>query len=164
MRGQRAMPAARCAAPEARDGRALCGARSEAHPGVFVWRASWCDAQSTAHPQTLAVHPSPAAAIPSCCCADGGKASARAGLRGGGVTAQEARQILNVNPKATPAEIEESCAFLLSANDPAKGGSSYVQSKIRNARAALIVEEPPATAGAAGGGSAAAGQKAPDSK
>lgn len=64
----------------------------------------------------------------------------------GGVMEQEARQILNVAPKATEAEVVEAADRLHAMNDPAKGGSAYLQTKINNARAALVVppEAPPA--------------------
>ena len=56
----------------------------------------------------------------------------------------EARQILNVAPKAGEAEITEAHQKLVAMNDPAKGGSEYLTTKITNARDALITPpEPP---------------------
>jgi len=86
---------------------------------------------------------------------DGGKAS-RAGLRGGGISVTEARSILDVKPNATAAEVEEAYARLHAMNAPANGGSSYLQSKIANARAALSAEAP---AGSADGDKKSGGAK-----
>ncbi|KAG8462082.1 hypothetical protein KFE25_011532 [Diacronema lutheri] len=86
---------------------------------------------------------------------NGGKAS-RAGLRGGGISVTEARSILDVKPNATAAEVEEAYARLHAMNAPANGGSSYLQSKIANARAALSAEAP---AGSADGDKKSGGAK-----
>lgn len=69
---------------------------------------------------------------------------------------------MNVKAESTPAEIEAAYARMHAMNDPAKGGSAYLQSKISNARAAL--SEEPAEGGAAGGGTAAKGQNSSGSK
>lgn len=62
-----------------------------------------------------------------------------------GVMEQEARQILNVAPKATEVEVAEAAERLHAMNDPAKGGSAYLQAKINHAKAALVAPpEPPA--------------------
>ena len=42
--------------------------------------------------------------------------------------------ILNVTPKATEAEVLEAHTRLSEMNDPGKGGSKYLQQKIKNAR------------------------------
>ena len=49
----------------------------------------------------------------------------------------EALQILDVNEGATPMEIEERYEKMFAANDPARGGSFYLQSKIYRAKEAL---------------------------
>ena len=47
-----------------------------------------------------------------------------------GMTLDEAKQILNVD-KLTPEEVEAQYKHLFEANDKAKGGSFYIQSKVR---------------------------------
>ena len=90
-----------------------------------------------------------------------GSAAARGAAKNSAVEA-EARQILNVKPKATEAEVQEVCAGapttryvlpprlspqaserLTQMNDPEKGGSAYLQAKIAFARDALIKKKPP---------------------
>lgn len=58
--------------------------------------------------------------------------------------------ILNVTPKASEAEVAEAHERLVAMNDPAKGGSKYLQTKIANAHDALRSEQP--ADGAASGG------------
>ena len=72
---------------------------------------------------------------------DGGKAAAGAAKAGAGASAatmNEARMILNVKPKATPEEVVEAADRLVGMNDPAKGGSKYLNTIIGHARAALV--------------------------
>jgi hypothetical protein len=88
-------------------------------------------------------------------CADGGgaaKAGARGAVRGGGISQQEARSILDVKSTASQTQVEEAFSRLHSMNSAAKGGSIYLQSKIANARSALSDAPPPAedAPGAAG--------------
>ena len=45
------------------------------------------------------------------------------------MTLDEAKQILNVD-KLTPEEVEAQYKHLFEANDKAKGGSFYIQSKV----------------------------------
>uniref|UniRef100_A0A7S3S8R3 Mitochondrial import inner membrane translocase subunit TIM16 n=1 Tax=Strombidinopsis acuminata TaxID=141414 RepID=A0A7S3S8R3_9SPIT len=74
---------------------------------------------------------------------NGGVAS-NAGQRGAARTTAieaEARQILNVGPKATREEVLEAAERLRTMNDPSKGGSSYLQDKITFARDALAKPE-----------------------
>jgi len=89
---------------------------------------------------------------------DGGQAAAGAAkgaVKNSGIAEMEARMILNVKPKATEAEIAEAHEKLMAMNDPAKGGSEYLQKKIIAARNALIAERspppPPPNSGAPGG-------------
>ncbi len=94
--------------------------------------------------------------------AGGGAAAARAGNAGANRASAleaEARQILNVKQSASPEEITSAFDSLHAMNDPAKGGSSYLQAKVTFARDTLIKrpEEPAAGSGDSGssGGSAA---------
>jgi len=57
-----------------------------------------------------------------------------------GMTIEEARQILNLNPDATPEEVKASYDFLFNINDKAKGGSFYLQSKFYRAKERLDKE------------------------
>jgi len=57
-----------------------------------------------------------------------------------GMTIEEARQILNLNPDATPEEVKTSYDFLFNINDKAKGGSFYLQSKFYRAKERLDKE------------------------
>lgn len=74
------------------------------------------------------------------------------------LTIDEARKILNVGQQTTKEEVLERYKRMFEANDPKKGGSFYLQSKIYRARERLekevgtIVEE----AAAKEGGEAAA--------
>lgn len=59
----------------------------------------------------------------------------------------QALEILNLAPNSTPSadEIQKQFTRYFEANDPAKGGSFYLQSKIFRAKEALeLVEEKPA--------------------
>ena len=54
--------------------------------------------------------------------------------------------ILNVKPKATEAEVAAAAESLIHMNSPEKGGSEYLQAKVRNARDSIVApppEEPP---------------------
>jgi import inner membrane translocase subunit TIM16 len=74
--------------------------------------------------------------------AKGGNASAEDVARNvtGRTTMQvgEALEILNLEEGAAPAAIDEAYEKMFAANDPAKGGSFYIQSKIYRAREALV--------------------------
>ena len=67
-------------------------------------------------------------------------------LSASGLTLQEACQILNVSPPksgATPASLErthEQFKRLFDMNDPSKGGSFYLQSKVLRARERIELE------------------------
>ena len=54
----------------------------------------------------------------------------------------QARQILNVKPKATDDEIREAATKLVAMNNPDKGGSRYLTYKINNAREMLVGQPP----------------------
>lgn len=54
-----------------------------------------------------------------------------------GMSLEEARQILNVDPEATPEEVQKQYDHLFAVNDKAKGGSFYVQSKVYRAKERL---------------------------
>jgi len=60
----------------------------------------------------------------------------------GGLLEGEARQILNVKPKATDDEIREAATKLVAMNDPDKGGSKYLTHKFNNAREMLVGQPP----------------------
>jgi len=69
----------------------------------------------------------------------------------GGLTADEAYKILNVKPVAEGPSMEavaERYKILFERNDPKKGGSFYLQSKIYRARERLEAEAKRATASA----------------
>ncbi|POS79007.1 hypothetical protein DHEL01_v202610 [Diaporthe helianthi] len=76
-----------------------------------------------------------------------GNPSGRANLSSG-MTLEEAVKILNVKPpqggKADVEEITERFKRLFDANDPQKGGSFYLQSKILRARERIEAELKPA--------------------
>ena len=78
--------------------------------------------------------------------ADGGKAATTAAkaapVARGGIAEAEARMILNVKPKATEEEVAAAAESLLKMNDTEKGGSEYLQYKIRNARDSIVVPPP----------------------
>jgi import inner membrane translocase subunit TIM16 len=78
---------------------------------------------------------------------NGGGASGRASLSSG-MTLEEACKILNVKPpqagKADMEEVMDRFKRLFDANDPKKGGSFYLQSKILRARERLEAEVRPA--------------------
>lgn len=71
---------------------------------------------------------------------DGAKSGGRAGLASG-MTLKEACQILNVKPpaggKGNVEEVAERYKRLFDANDPQKGGSFYLQSKVMRAKERL---------------------------
>ncbi|CAN8097900.1 unnamed protein product [Discula destructiva] len=77
----------------------------------------------------------------------GASASGRASLAGG-MTLQEAVQILNVKPpkggESDMEEVMERFKRLFDANDPKKGGSFYLQSKVLRARERIEAEARPA--------------------
>lgn len=54
---------------------------------------------------------------------------------------QQALEILNVDENSTKDEIQKNYETLFAANDPAKGGSFYLQSKIYRAKECLDAEE-----------------------
>ena len=56
----------------------------------------------------------------------------------GQLSAEQAAIILDLpKDKLSPAEITKKYNHLLRANDPAKGGSPYIQAKVANAKSAL---------------------------
>ncbi|KAK2597916.1 hypothetical protein N8I77_012668 [Diaporthe amygdali] len=77
----------------------------------------------------------------------GGSVSGRANLSSG-MTLEEAVKILNVKPpqggKADMEEVMDRFKRLFDANDPQKGGSFYLQSKILRARERIEAEIKPA--------------------
>ena len=74
--------------------------------------------------------------------AGGGKAAARAVGRRGAMEVREARQVLNFTAEEQPSVEEVLTRFHkhFVANDPASGGSLYLQSKIFNAKDSLLQE------------------------
>ena len=74
--------------------------------------------------------------------AGGGKAAARAVGRRGAMEVREARQVLNFAAEEEPSVEEVLTRFHkhFVANDPASGGSLYLQSKIFNAKDSLVQE------------------------
>jgi hypothetical protein len=73
--------------------------------------------------------------------AGGGNAAAQAAKAAksrGGLLEAEARQILNVKPKASESEITEAFEKLTSMNDESKGGSKYINQKFKNAHMSLV--------------------------
>lgn len=54
-----------------------------------------------------------------------------------GMSLEEARQILNVNPESPPDEVQKRFDHLFMINDKAKGGSFYIQSKVYRAKERL---------------------------
>ena len=86
-----------------------------------------------------------------------GAAAAAAVARRGQMTRQEALEILGVEAetlKSSPQEVDEIYAKFFEANDPANGGSFYLQSKIFRAKE-FLDEDMAAEAG----GAAAAGDE-----
>ena len=55
----------------------------------------------------------------------------------------QARQILNVEKKATESEVLKAYTKLTALNNMEKGGSKYLQAKIDNARELLAAAPPP---------------------
>lgn len=72
----------------------------------------------------------------------GGQAGAKTAAANSlaGMTLEEAQKILNVS-KLDATEIEKSYKHLFEVNDKAKGGSFYLQSKVRVSRVKLLVKE-----------------------
>ncbi|KAG1144495.1 hypothetical protein G6F37_002205 [Rhizopus arrhizus] len=58
-----------------------------------------------------------------------------------GMSMEEACQILNVTKEADFSKITKSYDHLFSANDPAKGGSFYIQSKVVRAKERFEMEK-----------------------
>mmetsp|Transcript_7347 Transcript_7347/g.12360 ORF Transcript_7347/g.12360 Transcript_7347/m.12360 type:complete len:127 (+) Transcript_7347:65-445(+) len=70
-----------------------------------------------------------------------GSAAARGAARSAANEA-EARLILNVKPAASKEEILKAYETLTAMNNTEKGGSAYLQAKVRFARDALIPNQP----------------------
>ncbi|KAJ1448476.1 Pam16-domain-containing protein [Pelagophyceae sp. CCMP2097] len=60
--------------------------------------------------------------------------------RSSGMTIQEATQILDLSPLPDVAKVEEAYKRIFTANEPDKGGSFYLQSKVYRAHEFLIGE------------------------
>ena len=84
----------------------------------------------------------------------GAAASAvRSAVAGGRMPAEQARSVLNLEKGAyTVADVHAQFEKYFEANDPDAGGSFYLQSKIHNAREALLEELKAAAAAGAGAG------------
>ncbi|KAL3879742.1 hypothetical protein ACJMK2_032239 [Sinanodonta woodiana] len=74
--------------------------------------------------------------------AGGGKAGTRRAVADTytGMTLQEAKQILNVTDISDKEAVQKSFDHLFAANDKAKGGSFYIQSKVVRAKERLDME------------------------
>jgi import inner membrane translocase subunit TIM16 len=81
----------------------------------------------------------------------GAAMAAKTAVRKNAMSKQQALEILNFPSSTKPsgAEIEKQFTRYFEANDPAKGGSFYLQSKIFRAKEALETEEDGADAAAA---------------
>jgi len=86
----------------------------------------------------------------------GGAAASKVATRGGGISTAEARSILNVQPTAKAADVREAFQRMHALNDPAKGGSAYLQAKVQNAHDHLVDTLEPPKAEAKGGDSGSA--------
>lgn len=83
------------------------------------------------------------------------RAADAAGARARGMSADEAASVLGVAPDAGADAVAERFSRMLAANDPAKGGSAYLQAKVRVARETLervALEREAGRAGRGGGG------------
>lgn len=65
------------------------------------------------------------------------RAADAAGARGRAMSADEAASVLGVAPDAAAETVASRFERMLAANDPAKGGSAYLQAKVRVARETL---------------------------
>lgn len=78
--------------------------------------------------------------------AGGGRAGTKEGVmdaltRKSGMSMDEACQILNVTKEADIAKLAKNYDHLFGANDPAKGGSFYIQSKVVRAKERFEMEK-----------------------
>ncbi|KAI8637952.1 coth protein-domain-containing protein [Parasitella parasitica] len=78
--------------------------------------------------------------------ASGGRAGTREGVvdaltRKTGMSMEEACQILNITKEADLTKLSKNYDHLFSANDPAKGGSFYIQSKVVRAKERFDMEK-----------------------
>lgn len=83
------------------------------------------------------------------------RAADAAGARGRAMSADEAASVLGVAPDAAAETVASRFERMLAANDPAKGGSAYLQAKVRVARETLeraALEREAGRAGRGGGG------------
>lgn len=88
-----------------------------------------------------------------------GRAAARtasaAGARGRTMSTEEAANVLGVAPDAAAEAVAARFERMLAANEPTKGGSAYLQAKVRVARETLeraALEREAGRAGRGGGG------------
>lgn len=68
------------------------------------------------------------------------KTAASAMMAKDGMDKQQALEILNLEKKASKEDIQQNYEKFFASNDPAKGGSFYVQSKIFRAKEFLDAE------------------------
>ena len=89
-------------------------------------------------------HPHPNAAFQKFAAANQANGTGSASLSGSGLTLDEACKILNVSPpkagEANLAQVHERFKRLFDMNDPKKGGSFYLQSKVLRARERIELE------------------------
>ena len=89
-------------------------------------------------------HPHPNATFQKFAAANQANGTGSASLSGSGLTLEEACKILNVSPpkagEANLAQVHERFKRLFDMNDPKKGGSFYLQSKVLRARERIELE------------------------
>lgn len=89
-------------------------------------------------------HPHPNPTLQKFAAANQANGTGSASLSGSGLTLDEACKILNVSPpkagEANLAQVHERFKRLFDMNDPKKGGSFYLQSKVLRARERIELE------------------------
>ncbi|OAC99304.1 hypothetical protein MUCCIDRAFT_42109, partial [Mucor lusitanicus CBS 277.49] len=101
--------------------------------------------------------------------ASGGRAGTKEGVvdaltRKTGMSMEEACQILNITKEADLSKLSKNYDHLFQANDPAKGGSFYIQSKVVRAKERFDMEKAAELKAKATEEAAAAAAKAAESQ